>query len=83
MFSNLQTEFPQGSINPKSNSFWRPVPYEFAFKGTPYYREDLADKGYKILQHWAASDRTQADDYPNGRYFVIEYNNFTSEWILP
>lgn len=48
--------------------------------GTPYYREDLADKGYKILQHWGASDRTQADDYPNGRYFVIEYNNLTSEW---
>ena len=80
IFSHLQTEFTQGSHVPKSDSFWRPVPYEVAFKNTSYFHEDRANKGYIILQHWAEWDRPQPDDYRNGRYFVVEFYKDKNEW---
>ena len=79
-FSHLQTEFPQGSHVPKSDSFWRPVPYKDAFKNTPYFQEDRANKGYIVLQHWAEYDRPRSDDYQNGKYFVIEFFKDTNKW---
>ena len=82
VLSDLQAIFDPGSDYPNSDSLWRPVRYEDAFKGTPYYKDDLAGKDYIVLQHWAECDRTQAHPtrYNSGRYFVIEYDDLASRW---